>query len=120
MPETNIQTSQRTDCNNGECVQITTTCVDGECSERRLVVNEQQPMMGDRNTNVDDTGDTDDTDDTDDSSSDGSSDNGCEDYKNKTIALIFSGIDVTITSILLSLIMMVLFMVGIFKMKKKK
>lgn len=114
MPETNIQTSQRTDCNNGECVQITTTCVDGECSERRIVVNEQQSTMGDRNTNVDD------TDDTDDSSSDGSSDNGCEDYKNRTIALIFSGIDVTIPSVLLSLIMMVLFMVGIFRMKKKK
>ena len=117
MPQTNIQNSQRTDCNNGECVQITTTCVDGECSERRIVVNEQQPMMGDRNTNVDD---TDNTDDTDDSSSDGSSDNGCGDYKNKTVALIFSGIDVTIPSVLLSLIMIVLFMVGIFRMKKKK
>ena len=133
MPQTSIVNSSKTECNNGECVQITTSCVDGDCTERRIVVNEQRMVrdfeqdtgpqgaqwanrLGGRNNYEDDT----DTDTDTDTSSEGGSDNGCEDYKQKTVAILFSGIDITIPSILLSLIMIVLFMVGIFKMKKKK
>ena len=119
MPQTNIQNSQRTDCNNGECVQITTTCVDGDCTERRIVVDgpvdgnfESGPQRAGRAQRVGGL-DTD-------SDSDSDSDDECGSYKKKTVAIIFSGLDVTIPSVILSLIMITIFMIGIFKMKKKK
>ena len=60
-----------------------------------------------------------DIDEDDSSSSDSdSSDSECGDYKDKTIAIIFSGIDVTIPSTLLSLVMSGLFMTALFKIKK--
>ena len=126
MPQTSIVNNSRTECNNGECVQITTSCIDGECTERRIVVDEQtmpnnfEGDTGQENTGQENTGQENDGDYfDDDTSSEGSSDNGCEDYKKRTIAIIFSGIDVTIPSFILSLCMLTILMVGLFKMKKK-
>ena len=39
MPKTSIVDSSRTVCNNGECVQITKSCVNGDCTERRIIVD---------------------------------------------------------------------------------
>ena len=121
MPQTRIVNNSRTRCNNGECVQITTSCVDGECTERRIIVDEQtMPNNLEGNTGQENTGqgNADDYFD-DDTSSEGSSDNGCEDYKKRTISIIFSGIDVTIPSFILSLVMLIILMTGLLKMKKK-
>ena len=107
---TNLQNTQRTDCNNGECVQITTSCIDGDCTERRVVVppgstsssgissGNQDTQRGRRESYPSNRGDIDEDDSS--SSDSDSSDSECGDYKDKTIAIIFSGIDVTIPSTL--------------------
>ena len=128
MPQTSIVDSSRTVCNNGECVQITMSCVNGDCSERRIIVdgnmlsNNLEGNTVQENNNMDGNyvdGDTS-SDDSSDNDSDNDSDNGCKDYKKRTIAIIFSGIDVTIPSFILSLVMLIIFMTGLFKIKKKK
>ena len=120
MPETNIVNNSRTECSNGECVRITHSCVNGDCTERRIIVDGQpMPNNFEDNTVQENNNSHDDYFD-DDTSSEGSSDNGCKDYKKRTIAIIFSGIDATIPSFILSIVMFIISMIGLFKMKKKK
>ena len=38
MPQTEISSSSKIECNNGECVRITTDCIDGNCYETRIIV----------------------------------------------------------------------------------
>ena len=40
MPQTNIENSSRTECNNDECVRVTRNCIDGDCTERRIVIED--------------------------------------------------------------------------------
>ena len=119
MPETNIVNNSRTECSNGECVRITTSCVNGDCTERRIIVD-GQPMPNNFEENTRQPSDSNIGHFDEDTSSEGSSDNGCKDYKKRTIAIIFSGIDATIPSFILSLVMLIILMIGLFKMKKKK
>jgi len=124
MPKTSIVDSSRTVCNNGECVQITKSCVNGDCTERRIIVdgnmlsNNLEGNTFQENNNMDGSYVEEDT--SSDDSSDNDSDNDCEDYKKRTIAIIFSGIDVTIPSFILSLVIIIILMTGLFKIKKKK
>jgi len=124
MPQTSIVDSSRTVCNNGECVQITKSCVNGDCTERRIIVdgnmlsNNLEGNTFQENNNMDGNYVEEDT--SSDDSSDNDSDNDCEDYKKRTIAIIFSGIDATIPSFILSLVIIIILMTGLFKIKKKK
>lgn len=124
MPQTSIVDSSRTVCNNGECVQITKSCVNGDCTERRIIVdgnmlsNNLEGNTFQENNNMDGSYVEEDT--SSDDSSDNDSDNDCEDYKKRTIAIIFSGIDATIPSFILSLVIIIILMTGLFKIKKKK
>ena len=120
MPNTNIQNTQRTDCNNGECVQITTTCIDGSCTERRVVVPAGTTTETTYGTSSGGSaggsggggGGASDT------SSDTSSDDGCE-FEKANFAIVFNGNNVTLFAGILSFIMCTVFMIGLFKIKKK-
>ena len=106
MPQTNIENSSRTECNNDECVRVTRNCIDGECTERRVVIED-----GDDTEDV--TSQT-----SSESSSDDTPENGCRKYDDKTFTVLINDIDVTIFAFILSLLVFIMVIFGAMKMKK--
>tara|TARA_Y100000996_G_scaffold408851_1_gene388585 strand:- start:812 stop:1183 length:372 start_codon:yes stop_codon:yes gene_type:complete len=118
MPQTSIVNNSRTECNNGECVRITTNCVDGDCSETRTIVQdgvEQVDVEGSA-------GEIDTSDSSDSSDSDSENENGsgiaCN-TKDNNFAIIFNGRDFTLIFTVISLIMVIVFLVSLFQFEIK-
>ena len=135
MTQTNILDTSRTECNNGECIRITSTCIDGDCNEVRVVIPESElepeppsePRRarqarragGHRNDqgpdSVDDEGD-----DESDDEGDDESDRGLCDVKDISFAIIFNGGDISLFFGIMCLIMLIVFAVGLIRIKNKK
>ena len=116
MSRTSIVNESRTECNNGECVRITTNCVDGDCSETRTIVQD-----GVEQVDVEGSGgeiDTSDSDSDSDSDSENGSGNACN-TKNNNFAIIFNGRDFTLIFTIISLIMIIVFLVSLFQFEIK-
>ena len=112
MPQTNIENSSRTECNNDECVRVTRNCIDGHCTERRVVIEDGDDIEDTEDVTTSESS-------SDESSNDGSPENGCRNYADKTFTVLINDIDVTIPSFILSLVVFVMLIFGIMKMKKK-
>ena len=136
MPQTDIQNTSRTECSNDECVRVTRSCIDGDCTERRVVIPAGD-TSGDVTTSQTDSnsGETTSSNSNSNSSSSSSSSSNSSSNSNssggntapkqackhghKTFTILMNDIDITIVSSILSLLMFIMFIFGLVKMKKK-
>ena len=99
MTQTNIVDGSRTECNNGECVRVTTTCIDGDCNEVRVVIPESEvdtePPREPRRARRARSAGSDTTDEGDDESeTDSESEGELCNVKAINFAIIFNGVDI--------------------------
>ena len=127
MTQTNIVDSSRTECNNGECVRITTTCIDGDCNEVRVVIPESEvevdtePPREPRRARRARRAGSDTTDEGDDESeTDSESEGELCNVKAINFAIIFNGVDITLFFGIMCLIMFIVFIIGVIRIKNKK
>tara|TARA_Y100000817_G_C16843074_1_gene538921 strand:+ start:834 stop:1211 length:378 start_codon:yes stop_codon:yes gene_type:complete len=125
MTQTNIVDSSRTECNDGECVRITTTCIDGDCNEVRVVIPESEvdtePPREPRRARRARSAGSDTTDEGDDESeTDSESEGELCNVKAINFAIIFNGVDITLFFGIMCLIMFIVFIIGVIRIKNKK
>ena len=128
MTQTNILDSSRTECNDGECVRITTTCIDGDCNEVRVVIPESEvevevdtELRRARRARRARSAGSDTTDEGDDESeTDSESEGELCNVKAINFAIIFNGVDITLFFGIMCLIMFIVFIIGVIRIKNKK
>ena len=125
MTQTNIVDSSRTECNDGECVRITTTCINGDCNEVRVVIPESEvdaePPREPRRARRARSAGSDTTDEGDDESeTDSESEGELCNVKAINFAIIFNGVDITLFFGIMCLIMFIVFIIGVIRIKNKK
>jgi hypothetical protein len=110
---TNFNRSSRTECYNDECYRITNTCRDGDCTETRVVIDNdevQQTMQVGNDSNSDSDSDSD-------SDSESENENNCI-YDEKTFTVLINDIDITIPSFIVSIILFIFVIYGYIRIKK--
>ena len=100
---TNIDNSSSTECYNDECYRTTRTCRDGDCTERRVMVDRDEVQQRRRMQ--------------DDSDSDSESENNCK-YDGRTFTVFVNDIDITIPSFVTSLLLFIFVVYGYIRLKK--
>lgn len=110
MTQTTVSTNSQTECTNGECVRVTTSCVDGTCTETRVEVDESDVISSD---------DTVTTSNGSSASTTVSNKKECK-FDNRLFAIVFQGFDATIISIVLSTVMFFVFIMAMLKGVKGK
>lgn len=110
---TNINNSSSTECYNDECYRITRTCRDGDCTERRVLIDSDEVQQEQTIRSASPSESDSDTD----SDTDSEDENKCI-YDGKTFTVLINDIDITIPSFILSVILFIFVIYGYIRLKK--